>query len=88
MEEENEQLDYDELDDLEIARKKCKELQKAIVIDALQTEEASSTSKNDDNQEVLAPTKNAIQQQKEVSSTFNFYFFNWGCSRLISRNRK
>uniref|UniRef100_A0A915MVQ2 Uncharacterized protein n=1 Tax=Meloidogyne javanica TaxID=6303 RepID=A0A915MVQ2_MELJA len=65
MEEENEQLDYDELDDLEIARKKCKELQKAIVIDALQTEEASSTSKNDDNQEMLAPTKNAIQQQKE-----------------------
>uniref|UniRef100_A0A914M2P5 Uncharacterized protein n=1 Tax=Meloidogyne incognita TaxID=6306 RepID=A0A914M2P5_MELIC len=65
MEEENEQLDYDELDDLEIARKKCKELQKAIVIDALHAEETSSTSKNDDNQEVLGPATKAIQQQKE-----------------------
>ncbi|KAL7073398.1 hypothetical protein ACQ4LE_007401 [Meloidogyne hapla] len=63
MEEENEQLDYDELDDLEVARKKCKELQKAVEIDNLQAVQASSTEKIEDNLEILAPTSNALQQQ-------------------------
>ncbi|KAF7631221.1 hypothetical protein Mgra_00008549 [Meloidogyne graminicola] len=42
MEDENEQLDYDELDDLETARKKCKQLQKAVEIDTLQAVKTSS----------------------------------------------
>jgi hypothetical protein len=70
MDEENEQLDYDELDYLETARKKCKELQKAVEIDSLQAVKHSSNERIEDNQKIILTciSTAAIQSQIEVSN--------------------